>query len=144
MTFAGSFGVPRRHWDITFKDAPFRLDFPPAVDLLMAGVGIGGILAATAVLMYVAIAVKSVFLGERLDEAALEAARAPGATARERRGIPQGVLRLPRQSHEGDHAEEAHRIGAPGTVVLVGVFLAVFVLYYFTNWKVLSLIWKIG
>jgi hypothetical protein len=29
-------------------------------------------------------------------------------------------------------------------VVLVFVFLAVFVLYYFTNWKVLSMIWKMG
>ena len=34
--------------------------------------------------------------------------------------------------------------GAPGTVILVFVFLAVFILYYFANWKVLSMIWKIG
>ena len=33
---------------------------------------------------------------------------------------------------------------ASGTVVLVGIFLAIFVLYYFTNWKLLSMIWKIG
>ena len=139
MTFAGSFGVPRRHWDITFKDAPFRLDFPPAVDLLMAGVGIGGVLAATAVLIYIAIAVKSVFFGERVDLATVVGN--PDADAR---GIPQGILRLPPQAHEGEAAEAIHRTGAPGTVVLVGVFLVVFVLYYFTNWKVLSLIWKIG
>ena len=29
-------------------------------------------------------------------------------------------------------------------MVLVAVFLIVFVLYYFTNWKLLSLVWKIG
>ena len=139
MTFAGSFGVPRRHWDITFKDAPFRLDFPPAVDLLMAGVGIGGMLAATAVLLYIAIAVKSVFLGEKVDLA--QVIGNPGADVH---GIPQGILRLPPQAHEGEVAEAAHKTGAPGTVVLVGVFLVGFILYYFTNWKVLSLIWKIG
>ena len=37
-----------------------------------------------------------------------------------------------------------HAKGAPGTIVLVYVFLAVFVLYYFANWKVLSMIWKMG
>ena len=31
MTFAGSFGVPRRHADITFPGAPFTLEFPPVV-----------------------------------------------------------------------------------------------------------------
>jgi cytochrome c oxidase subunit I len=139
MTFAGSFGVPRRHWDITFKDAPFRLDFPPAVDLLMAGVGIGGMLAAIAVLLYIVIAVKSVFLGEKVD-----LGQVIGNPAAKVHGIPQGILRLPPQSHEGEVADAAHKTGAPGTVVLVAVFLVVFILYYFTNWKVLSLIWQIG
>jgi cytochrome c oxidase subunit 1 len=29
----------------------------------------------------------------------------------------------------------------PGTLVLVGIFLTAFVLYYFVNWKYLSEIW---
>lgn len=135
MTFAGSFGVPRRHADISFPEAPFTLEFPPAVDLLMAGIGIGGSLAALAVLMFVAIAVGSVFFGEKLDLARL---------GKVERGVPQGVLSLPAQLHRGAGAEAAHRAGTPGTVILVFVFLAVFVLYYFTNWKVLSMIWKMG
>jgi len=135
MTFAGSFGVPRRHADITFPQAPFTLEFPPAVDLLMAGVGIGGTLAAIAVLMYVAIAVGSVFFGEKLDLEAME----PGMA-----GVPQGVVRLPQQTHAGEAAQAVHDGGTPGTVWLVYIFLAVFVLYYFTNWKVLSMIWKMG
>jgi len=135
MTFAGSFGVPRRHADITFAGAPFELAFPSAVDLFMAGVGLGGTLAALSVLAFVAIAVKSVFFGERL-----ELDTATDATP----GIPQGIRRLPPQLHSGDEATVAHREGAPGTVILVFVFLAVFVLYYFTNWKILSMIWKIG
>ncbi len=51
---------------------------------------------------------------------------------------------LPPQVHEGEAAEKAHAGGTPGTVILVMVFLVVFVLYYFTNWKILSMIWQIG
>ncbi len=135
MTFAGSFGVPRRSADITFPNAPFALEFPPVVDLLLAGIGIGGTITSIAVLLFIAIAVKSVFFGEKLDLAALT----PGMS-----GVPQGVLRLPPQVHRGEAAEAVHKTGAPGTVILVFVFLAVFILYYFANWKVLSMIWKIG
>jgi cytochrome c oxidase subunit 1 len=134
MTFAGIFGVPRRHWDISFGSAPFPMEFPPAVDLLMAGVGLGGLLAATGALIYIAVAVVSVFFGKPLPEK-LE----PGMD-----GVPQGVAKLPPQVSSGESAEAVHRQGTPGTVVLVFVFLVVFVLYYFTNWKLLSMIWKIG
>ena len=135
MTFAGIFGVPRRHWDITFANAPFRQEFPPAVDLFMAGVGIGGLLAAIGGILYALIAVKSVFFGETLDFDNMEKGMS---------GVPQGVVNLPPQVNDGPEAEAVHAKGAPGTVVLVGVFLLVFVLYYFTNWKMLSMIWKIG
>jgi len=135
MTFAGSFGVPRRSADITFPTAPFTLEFPPIVDLLLAGIGIGGTITSIAVLLFIAIAVKSVFFGEKLDLAALT----PGMS-----GVPQGVVRLPPQVHRGEVAEAVHKTGAPGTIILVFVFLAVFILYYFANWKVLSMIWKIG
>ncbi len=135
MTFAGVFGVPRRHWDISFSQAPFTMEFPPAVDLLMALVGLGGVTAAIGGLMYILVAVKSVFFGEKLDLERLEPRMA---------GVPQGVAKLPAQVHSGPAAEAVHEGGTPGTVVLVFVFLAVFVLYYFTNWKLLSMIWKIG
>ncbi|MDH5642554.1 MAG: cbb3-type cytochrome c oxidase subunit I, partial [Gemmatimonadota bacterium] len=46
MTFVGTFGVPRRHWDITFANSPFDLQFAPAVDLLLGVMGIGGLIAA--------------------------------------------------------------------------------------------------
>ncbi|MBW2277069.1 MAG: cbb3-type cytochrome c oxidase subunit I, partial [Deltaproteobacteria bacterium] len=135
MTFAGIFGVPRRHWDITFANAPFRHEFPPAVDMFMAGVGLGAMLAAIGGLLFAAIAVKSVFFGEKIDFDKLEVGMS---------GVPQGVVKLPPQVHDGPEAEAVHAKGAPGTVVLAGVFLLIFVLYYFTNWKMLSMIWKIG
>ena len=135
MTFAGIFGVPRRHWDISFAGAPFQMEFPPAADMLMAGVGLGGALAAVGGLMYILIAVKSVFFGEKLDLTNLQPAMV---------GVPQGVSKLPPQVHTSEEAKEIHDQGTPGTVILVFVFLAVFILYYFTNWKLLSMIWQIG
>ena len=47
--------------------------------------------------------------------------------------------------NEALHAPSRGFAGAtPGTLVLVGVFLLAFVLYYFTNWKLLSFLWRIG
>jgi cytochrome c oxidase subunit 1 len=143
MTFAGSFGVPRRHWDISFRDAPFNVDFSPTVDLLLGIMAIGGLLAATAVFMFIAIAVKSVFFGEPLGEI---------TRGVEMRGVPRGLTHPP--THPTDveaRNQELHapgrgwRLGpAPGTVVFVAVFLLAFMLYYFVNWKALSFLWKIG
>ncbi len=135
MTFAGSFGVPRRHWDISFSQAIFKFEFPAAVDLLLATMALGGIVAVVAVLIYVFSAVISVFFGESLDLENLE----PGMD-----GVPQGLINLPAQVHDDAAVAKVHEQGTPGTVILVFVFLAVFILYYFTNWKLLSMIWKIG
>ena len=59
-------------------------------------------------------------------------------------GIPLGVLRLPAQSHTGPAAENLHKNGVKGTVVLVAIFFVCFILYYFTNWMMLSFLWKVG
>jgi hypothetical protein len=86
-------------------------------------------------LLYVLIAVASVFFGKPLTEEALKSGRA---------AVPQGVLKLPAQTHDAAASAAVHKQGTPGTLVLVFVFLAVFAIYYFTNWKILSLVWKIG
>jgi len=142
MTFAGSFGVPRRHWDISFSQAPFDVQFNPAVDIVLAVMGIGGILAVTGALSFIAIAVKSVFFGEKITT---------WETGREIAGIPQGLTMPPvlpadaDQRNEEMHAASRGIAGAtPGTLVLVAIFLLAFVVYYFTNWKLLSFLWKVG
>jgi cytochrome c oxidase subunit 1 len=142
MTFAGSFGVPRRHWDISFSQAPFDVTFNPMVDVFLAMLGIGGIIAVTGALSFVAIAVKSVFFGETITEFPR------GVTVP---GIPQGLTNPPVHSADVDERNEALHAPArgiagatPGTLVLVAVFFIAFVLYYFTNWKLLSFLWKIG
>jgi hypothetical protein len=55
-------------------------------------------------------------------------------------GVPQGILSPPAPLHGRSHDEA----GTPGTLVLVFVFLAAFALYYFVNWKLLSVLWRIG
>jgi cytochrome c oxidase subunit I len=137
MSFTGGFGVPRRHWDINFSGAPFEQAFHPAVDALMAVMALGGIVAAIGGGLYILITVWSVFFGKPFTDAD----RVPGA-----RGIPQGIIRPPRALTVADEANlPTGRFGhAPGTMVLVLVFLAAFAVYYFANWKLLSFVWKIG
>lgn len=65
-------------------------------------------------------------------------------------GVPQGVTNPPRHSLSYEEREEIvhderHWMGpAPGTFVLVFVFLIAFATYFFVNWKMLSFLWKIG
>ena len=64
-------------------------------------------------------------------------------------GVPQGVTGLPKQAHGADAGEpetpELEQAShARGTYVLVAVFLAAFITYYFVNWKLLSFVWKVG
>jgi cytochrome c oxidase subunit 1 len=66
------------------------------------------------------------------------------ADAHDRSGVPQGIWRLPSQVHQGAAVAAVHRTGTPGTIALVAIFFACFVLYYFANWKILSFLWKVG
>lgn len=141
MTFAGTFGAPRRHWDITFTGAPFQVEFSPAVDLMLGVTALGGLIAIVGGGIYILVTVWSVFLGRKLapDETGL------GATGR---GLPAGIIAPPRpltpEEATGSQLEK-HSLGqTPGTVVLVIVFLLAFVTYYFVNWNLLSFVWQVG
>ncbi|GMV05801.1 MAG: cytochrome c oxidase subunit I [Gemmatimonadota bacterium] len=139
MTFAGTFGVPRRHWDITFSGAVFDVAYSPAVDLMIGMMAVGGLLGAVGGGMYIVITVWSVFfgkpLGDDVSEAALAGTVPPGLYTRP-------FTELPREDVE---MESHGRLGQmPGTMVLVFIFLAAFVVYYFANWKLLSFVWRVG
>ena len=134
--------MPRRHWDITFSQAPFAVQMNPAVDVILAIMAVGGLLAATGALMFIAIAVVSVFFGEPVGTIVKGVAV---------KGIPQGLTNPP--THSADVNERSDKLHAeatgfagptPGTIVLVFVFLAAFILYFFVNWKMLAFVWKIG
>ncbi len=125
MSFAGSYGVPRRHWDVEFSGALFATGFDSGAHVMLGLMGIGGVIAATGLFLYIALVVAAVFFGRSNAGAAMEpwhSERSGGEVAR-----------------PGD--EDEHH--TPGTLVLTGIFLLSFVVYYFANWKWLSDVWHV-
>jgi hypothetical protein len=53
MTFAGTFGAPRRLWDMTYSGAPFDVQYSPAMDIIIAVMAIGGLLGITGGAIYI-------------------------------------------------------------------------------------------
>ena len=140
MTFAGTFGAPRRHWDIGFSRALFQPEFSPAVNLIIGVMAVGGLIAIVGGAIYIVVTVVSVFFGKRMaaDDSGL------GAVGR---GLPPGITNPPRALKPEDREAlgPSGRLGpVPGTMVLVLIFLAAFIAYYFVNWKLLSFLWQVG
>jgi cytochrome c oxidase subunit 1 len=123
MMGAGTLGIPRRHWDITLADAPFKFGFPDTAYLLLGLNGIFATCAALGGLMYIIVAVGSVFFGKRIEGAPARAPAKPPPAAAVASYGSAGTLHV------------------PGTIVLVGIFFIAFVLYYFVNWKYLAEVW---
>jgi cytochrome c oxidase subunit I len=119
MMGAGTLGVSRRHWDITFADAALKFDYPEAAFLMMGLNGLSAILAALGGIMYILVVVGSVLFGKPTTESS-----------------------LPKLNVIASYGS-ADSIKVPGTYVLVAVFFVSFVLYYFINWKYLSEIWPL-
>ena len=66
MHFAGVMGAPRRHWDIEMSTALFQVpSFGGAMKSMLALVGIGGSIAFIGLMIFILIAVLSVFFGEK-------------------------------------------------------------------------------
>jgi cytochrome c oxidase subunit 1 len=127
MMGAGTLGVSRRHWDMTFADAMLPFDYPSAAFLMMGLNGMFAVLAALGGLMYIVVVVGSVFFGKKLAEDEL----------------PSYPEVPPAAAAVGEYGS-AEQVKIPGTAVLVGVFFIAFVLYYFVNWKYLSEIWPMS
>ncbi len=125
MMGAGTLGVSRRHWDITFSDAALTFDYPGTAFLMMGLNGVFALMAALGGAMYVLVVVFSILFGKRRDGAAAPALAEPPAAAVGSYGSA-GTLKL------------------PGTYILVGIFFLSFVLYYFVNWKYLSEVWPLS
>jgi cytochrome c oxidase subunit 1 len=136
MMGAGTLGVPRRHWDITFAGNPLGFEFPGTALLMMALMGIGGVLAVVGGVMYLLVTVGSVFFGKRIQTPGFEHVRA-------RDGVAAPPAAPVAQSLTGYGGAGTHAWSAPGTFSLALVFLVSFVLYYFINWKYLSTVWPL-
>ncbi len=127
MMGAGTLGVARRHWDITFSDAPLTFHYPDAAFLMLGLNGLFAILAALGGVMYIVVVVGSVLFGKPRDAESIRLypAVGPGGGAAAAHYGSEGTLKL------------------PGTVTLVVIFFLSFALYYFVNWKYLSEIWPL-
>ena len=130
MMGAGTLGVARRHWDISFTDAVLSFDYPPAAFLMLGLNGLSAILASVGGAMFVLIAVCSILFGKKVDASNVVEALGP---------MPQKQV-----SDAVSTYGSAGTFRLPGTYILVGIFFTAFVLYYFVNWKYLSELWVMG
>lgn len=124
MMGAGTLGVARRHWDMTFTDAPLGFAHSAGAFLMMGLNGLSAILAALGGAIFIIVVVGTVLFGKRIKSG----------------------HKLTFPLHQGGGAAASHygsegTIKLPGTIVLVTIFFASFVLYYFINWKYLSELW---
>lgn len=119
MSFAGSGGVARRTWEIESAGI-----YDPMVYLMLGLVGIGGIIAFVGLLLYILLTVHAVLLG-----------RSNAGSPIEEWGTPPILA----QSEVSGEALDR----TPGTLALVLILLASFVVYYFANWKALADLWPV-
>src|SRR5574340_1633239 len=137
MMGAGTLGVPRRHWDITFAGNLLPYEFPGTAYLMLGLMAISGLVAIAGGLIYLLITVGSVFLGKKIVTPDFRP-----VSVREGRAAP-----APRPVAVAITGHGNIGLGgfvAPGTFTLAMVFLVAFVLYYFVNWKYLSTVWPLS
>ena len=137
MMGAGTLGVPRRHWDMTFAGNALGHEFPGTAYLMMGIMAISGLAAIVGGIMYLLITVGSVFLGKKIETPDFKHVAAKDGVAP--KPAPQPAVAV-----AGHGSIGAAGFVAPGTFVLAFVFLISFVLYYFVNWKYLSTVWPLG
>jgi cytochrome c oxidase subunit 1 len=124
MMGAGTLGVARRHWDMTFSDASVGFAHSAGAFLMMGLNGIFAIIAAIGGIIYVLVVVGTALFGKKI-------------TSGHKLTFPLFTGGGAVASHYG--SEKAPKL--PGTIILVAIFFVCFVLYYFINWKYLSELW---
>jgi cytochrome c oxidase subunit 1 len=138
MMGAGTLGVPRRHWDMTFAGNPLGYEFAGTAYLMMGIMALSGLLAIVGGAAYLLITVGSVFLGKKIANPGYRAVSV--REGRAARPAPQPVA----AAITGHGNIGVAGFVAPGTFTLAMVFLVAFVLYYFVNWKYLSTVWPLS
>ncbi|HEB92731.1 MAG TPA: cytochrome C oxidase subunit I [Gammaproteobacteria bacterium] len=122
---AGHLGVARRHWDMTFAGNPLGFEYSATVYLFMGASGITAVIGSLGALAYILCTVGTILIGKRRPDDA-----APAVS-------PEGVEAITSYGNRGKGWE------APGSLVLVAVFMVFLVVYYFANWKYLGSVWGI-
>lgn len=125
MIAAGLQGVSRRHWDITFAQARFPSPVPATVNLALAVLGIGAIIAIIGGAMFLIIVLTSVLTGKSCE-----------ATS-----ITLVVDNPPMLGYMTEEEERDPTLQPRGTFVIVLAFLIFFAAYYLSNWWLLGRAW---
>jgi cytochrome c oxidase subunit 1 len=134
MMGAGTLGVQRRHWDMTFTDSLLGFDYPASAYTLMGILGVSGLAAIVGGAVFILITVLSVFFGKRVGSESSYGTQ----TTRLMRAAPDIVP-------QGGHgAAGKWGFAAPGTFLFALFFLAIFVIYYAVNWKYLASVWPMS
>ena len=131
MMGAGTLGVPRRHWDMTFSDALMSADLPPTAFLMMGLNGASAVLASIGGISFILIILGSVLFGKPVTKKNMWPKLASGEN------------KSPKAKVVSEYGT-AGTWEVPGTVVLVAIFFLTFVLYYFVNWKYLAEVWPLS
>jgi len=63
MSFAGSYGVPRRHWDVEFTGSVHSVAFDSGANTMLGLMGVGATIAFTGLLIFILLTVAAVFFG---------------------------------------------------------------------------------
>ncbi len=130
MSFAGSYGVPRRHYDIDFTGAALPAGFDAAAHFMLSILGIGGVIAFLALMIFILVTVVTVFFGKSVAGVKWEGWQSDDAMAKNKEIYLKRDEEYERASHN-----------VRGTLAIVFVLLVAFVVYYFANWKALADVW---
>jgi cytochrome c oxidase subunit 1 len=127
---AGTLGVPRRHWDITFSQTGGIIhEFPAAANTMLALNGLSVILAVTGGAAFCLIIVGSILFGKKLGPDELS---------------ETATMATPPTDEQFEALENSGKTTVPGTLVLAMIFFVAFAVYYFINWKYLAETWGIS
>jgi len=122
---AGTLGVPRRHWDITFAGQALGHEWPGLVYAMMSIGEIGALVAVAGGALFCFIVVGSLLWGKKV-----------GADAK-------CIVHPPADA--GGHKEiGSGGFEAPGTFILALTLMTTLVLYYFVNFKYLATLWTLS
>jgi cytochrome c oxidase subunit 1 len=72
MSLAGSYGVPRRHWDIEFSSANLPASFDSTAHLMLGIMGVGSVIAFIGLMTFVGLTVTAVFFGPKNEGRKME------------------------------------------------------------------------
>jgi cytochrome c oxidase subunit I len=130
MSFAGSYGVPRRHYDVNFTGATLPAGFDSAAHFFLGVLGVGGTIAFLALMIFILVTVVTVFFGKSVAGVKWEGWQSDEAMALNKQ------IYLKR---DDEYEAATHKVN--GTLALVFVLLIAFIVYYFANWKALADVW---